>query len=479
VIAVKAAAATVLERCADLLARTATSPEGLSAALVDLNRALDAMETNATLELPVARASNGAGDLDDAQVSEFVSSLDPSFRAQELSFAVDLIGQNVQRTVAAERRTWSQRFLGHQPDGVAGSLTSARERAGAHLERHSVWLHNSLRGAAALAIAVLIADETGVQHSFWVVFGTLSVLRSNALNTGQNAIRGVLGTAVGFAIGAALLKVIGTDLTVLWFLLPVVVLIAGVAPALISFEAGQAAFTLTLFILYNIVQPVGWRIGLVRIEDVAIGFSVSLVVGLLFWPRGATASLRTALAEAYGDGATYLHNAVTFGASRCDGAQAQLPAPTASRRLDDAFRSYLAERGAKRVSLAEVTSLVTGVAALRLAADAIVDLWEHDDEAGGDRAAAREELLTNSSLVRGWYVDLAGSLLRKREPPPPQRHDRAANGRLIDAVRRDLRTDDGRSTGVAVRVIWTADHLDAARRLQQTIVGPARVAVDS
>ena len=40
----------------------------------------------------------------------------------------------------------------------------------------SVWLQNSLRGAAGLAIAVYIAQRTGVQHGFWVVLGTLSVL---------------------------------------------------------------------------------------------------------------------------------------------------------------------------------------------------------------------------------------------------------------------------------------------------------------
>ena len=39
-----------------------------------------------------------------------------------------------------------------------------------------------MRGAIALGLAVLVADLTGVQHSFWVVLGTLTVLRSNALS---------------------------------------------------------------------------------------------------------------------------------------------------------------------------------------------------------------------------------------------------------------------------------------------------------
>ena len=41
-----------------------------------------------------------------------------------------------------------------------------------------------------------------MQHSFWVVLATLSVLRSSALNIGENALRGLLGTLVGILIGA-------------------------------------------------------------------------------------------------------------------------------------------------------------------------------------------------------------------------------------------------------------------------------------
>jgi uncharacterized membrane protein YccC len=119
-----------------------------------------------------------------------MSFLEPSFRAQELSFVTSTIVGNIQLTVAALERTWWQQLLGRQPEGVTGPLSSVQERVGAHVERHSVWLHNSVRGAIALALAVLVAELTGVQHSFWVVLGTLSVLRSSAFSTGQNVLRG-------------------------------------------------------------------------------------------------------------------------------------------------------------------------------------------------------------------------------------------------------------------------------------------------
>ena len=366
---------------------------------------------------------------------------------------------------------------------MPGTLSAARERITSYLEPHSVWLHNSLRGAAGLGLAVLAARLTGVQHSFWVVLGALSVLRSNALNTGQDAVRAMLGTVAGFIVGAALLAGIGTNTTLLWFLLPLAVFLAGVAPAVISFAGGQAAFTLTLVILFNIIQPTGWRVGLVRIEDVAIGVGVSLVVGVLFWPRGAAPALRQALAEAYADGAGYLASTVRSGMPRGDPSTPALPAlagdaaraAAASRRLDDAFRTYLAERGAKPFPLADVAGLVTGVVGLRLEADAVRDLWRGDDgQAGGDAAAARHEILGTAERVTGWYDALATTMITGGELPQPLAHDKAADGRLVRAVRRDLLGDDGRASATAVRVIWTGDHLDVVCRLQAAIISPAR-----
>ena len=379
--------------------RTQSSPDDLHEALAALEASLAGLERNATVDLPVGRASaRGQLKASEEQITEFVTSLDPGFRSQELSFAVSQIAANIDLAAAAERRSWYERVAGRQPAGLTSTFAAAQERAASHFQRNSVTLHNSLRGAVGLGLAVLVADLTGVQHSFWVVLGTLSVLRSNALSTGQNVLRGLLGTVAGVAIGAGVLVAIGTNSVVLWLLLPVAILVAGIAPAAVSFAAGQGAFTLVLVILFNIIAPLGWRVGLVRVEDIAIGCAVSLAVGLLFWPRGAAASLGQALAEAYTYSARYLASAVEFGMRHCDAAVAPGPAPNeeavraaaASRRLDDTFRGYLSERGSKPLPLAEVTGLLSGVVGLRLAADAVLELWSRDDlEPGGDRGAAR------------------------------------------------------------------------------------------
>jgi hypothetical protein len=215
-----------------------------------------------------------------------------------MSFAVSAIAANIELGVAARDRRWWERALGRRPAGVSSPLSSAHERAGAHVEPHSVWLHNSLRGAFALSLAVLVAGLAGVQHSFWVVFGTLTVLRSNALLTGQNALRALLGT---------------------------------------------------------------------------------------------------------------------------------------------------------------------------------VDLWERDDETpAGDHTAVRAGILRTGARLCDWYQQTARTLAGYGEVPDRLPHDESADGRLIEAVRRDLTGKAAQGTGTAIRMIWTADHIDVARRLQTSMLEPAR-----
>ena len=483
VCAVKRAAADVLTSAADLL-ETPEQAGPLDDATARLRSALEDLERVSTDRIPESAADDAGHDVQE-HARRVVTSLDPSFRSQELSFIVLQIAANVDYAARAERRTWLQKVLGRQPTGFVGFLSAASQRATSHTARDSVWLHNSLRGAAGLGLAVLIADLLAVQHSFWVALATLSVLRSSALNTGQNIVRAVLGTTVGLVIGGGIVALVGTNTAVLWVLLPFAVLLAGLAPATVSFAAGQAAFTLTLMILFNLLAPAGWQIGLVRIEDIALGGAVSLLVGLMLWPRGAGVALGRALSAAYVDSVSYLTSAVAYGLGRCDsgGPAPGLPvdqaaqAAAAARRLDDTFRGYLAERGAKPVPLAEVTALVTGVVGLRLAGDAVLQLWDGDGPNGGDRAAARRALLSGSDTVRGWYSRFAESLVGQGSVPEPLGADAVSDGRLVDAVGRDLRDPDGHATATAVRVIWTGDHLDAVRRLQSMLVGPAQEAV--
>ncbi|WP_089104927.1 FUSC family protein [Streptomyces hyaluromycini] len=472
---VRRAAAHVLEAACDLLTDLDGDTGALRAREQELRAVLAGMEHSSTVRVPAVHPGGNSP----AEVFGFIATLDVSFRAQELGFAVLQIADNVDMAATAWQRSWPERLLGREPGALAAPLAAARERAVAHLRPDSVWLHNSLRGAVGLGIAVFLAGVTGVGHSFWVLLGTLSVLRSNALSTGQNAVRAVLGTVAGSVIGAGLLHLIGHHGTALWFVLPVAVLFAGIAPAAVSFAAGQAAFTVTLVVLFNIGHDPNWHIVLLRIQDIALGCAVSVLVAVFFWPRGARGAVHKALAEAYDDSARYLGDAVHYALGHrhaVDPDPQGRVAAAAARRLDDAFRNYLAERGAKPLSLSCANTLVTGVVGLRLAADAVVSLWQGEDVARVQavRADAHRAVLGSAALVTGWYHDFAASL-GGRSPVPdavPLRPEGAT--RLVESVRTELSDGQGRPTPVAVRIIWTDDHVDAARRLQPGLSEAAR-----
>jgi uncharacterized membrane protein YccC len=349
-----------------------------------------------------------------------------------------------------------------------------------------VWLHNSIRGAVGFALAVALADLTAVQHAFWIAFGALAVLRSSAANTGESAVRAMLGTAIGIVLGSVLVGLIGDQSAVTWVLLPIAILVTGIAPAL-SFTAGQAAFTVMLLLLFSIIGPSGWATGVVRVEDMAIGCGASVLVAILLWPRGAGPRFSQALADALRASAVYLTSSVGYAVMRCeqptkqqsDQRAAAAPfdekrsADDAARRLDDALRQFLTERGAKHISPADLASVVLAVGAVRRSADAIWELWAHNESpSAGDRAAAHAELRRTQQDIAGWYEQVASSLTGPTPVPGPTPPSDATAVRLLRAVADDLDAGDPTRASAAIKLIWTHDHLEIVRRLESVVREP-------
>jgi uncharacterized membrane protein YccC len=347
------------------------------------------------------------------------------------------------------------------------TLLATERYAVEHAGTRSVWFRNSVRGAAGLAVAVYIAQRSGLQHSFWVVLGTLSVLRSNALSTGWSVLTALAGTAVGIVLGAGLVIAIGTHEHVLWAVLPVAVLLAAYAPRAISFAAGQAGFTVVLFVLFNIIQPTGWTVGLVRIEDVGIGFAISLGVGLLFWPRGAATVLRESLASAYGRSADYVvatAGQIIAGGQRGSAEPADAAA-AAVHQLDDAFRQTLAERSAGGVNVESVGALVAGAARVRRAAQSLAALGGMTD---GDAGLTKcgQNLDGEIHALRSWYITLGDSFIHSTTIPPPHIRDTEGRRRLLDCVRAAVAGGDKAKVRSALVLLWANQHLDNLWRLE-------------
>src|SRR6202008_2277577 len=127
----------------------------------------------------------------------------------------------------------------------------------------------------------------------------------------------------------------------------------------------------------NLLAPAGWRVGLLRIEDVAIGCLVSLVVGVLFWPRGAASVVGDDLADAFRRGAAYLTQAVDWAlGTGHEPPDTGAAAVTAGIRLDEALRGFLAEQGAKHLSKPDLWMLVMATMRLRLTAYSLAGMQE-------------------------------------------------------------------------------------------------------
>ena len=187
-------------------------------------------------------------------------------------------------------------------------------------------------------------------------------------------------------------------------MLPVAVFVAAYSPGTFPFAIGQAAFTVTVALLFNLLAPVGWKVGVVRIEDVAIGCAVSVLVGLLFWPRGVAAVVGDDLADAFRSGAAYLRQAVDWAAGlRADQPDGSLAAAAAGQRLDEALRGFLADQGSKRIAKQDLWRLVGGTLRLRLTARSVAEL-PGDAEAV---ASSRDALDRRTVTLESWYDQLA------------------------------------------------------------------------
>src|SRR5262249_53184188 len=137
-----------------------------------------------------------------------------------------------------------------------------------------------------------------------------------------------------------------------WAVLPLLVFLAAYTPAAVNFVVGQVAFSVLVVVLFNILAPTDWQIGLVRLEDAALGVGVSALVGLALWPRGARGLLRSALADFFEATASSLsssfRNVLAPGGgdahSEVSAAAVHTQAHTEAIRAQEVFESFLAER---------------------------------------------------------------------------------------------------------------------------------------
>ena len=369
-----APATRVLRACAVVL-----SSDDQPGAHAELDDALAAHRTAA-----VSRYRDDVGDIltdpDDATAIQRSRVL---MNRRTINGSIGLIGRIISAAAAADTRPLWARLLGRQlPEtGIADRVYTKRAAIGAlggYLSTGSITVFNSLRSGLALALAVVVTLVFPIQNGLWVVLGALSVLRSSALATGTTGLRAITGTVIGFSIGAVTIGLLGVDPIVMWVLLPIVTFGSTYVSRVGSFMAGQTMFTMMVFIIFNLIQPTGWQVGLIRLEDIALGAAVGLTASVLLWPRGAVAAVRRAIDAALQVSSRYLIAAVTRitrGASeQSEDTVMALSQDTlaAVRTYGDAVRNYLSE-SAGTVD-PDVLDSDNRIPRLRTTADLIADL---------------------------------------------------------------------------------------------------------
>lgn len=176
-----------------------------------------------------------------------------------------------------------------------------------HFSYASPWFRNSVRSAAAVTLATVVVMFTGVEHGFWVVLGTVSALRFDAMGTGRSALQAIIGTISGFVISVVLMLTFGpSNHVIYWILMPLLAFFAAYAPGAISLGAGQAGFTIFVIIFFSLAFGGGVQIGELRVMDVGIGLGVSLLMSALLWPRGVGAQVLSTLSAATHAATEYL-----------------------------------------------------------------------------------------------------------------------------------------------------------------------------
>jgi uncharacterized membrane protein YccC len=366
-------------------------------------------------------------------------------------------------------------------EGVRGTVRRTVRTVRTHLDPSSTVLHSSLRLAVGLAVSVLLARTLGLGHAFWVVLGTLSVLRSNALGTGRTTIQALVGTAIGFVVGGLVASVAARDSLLTWIALPIALFLASYAASAIGFVAGQAAFTVTVMLIFNLIAPAGWQLGLVRVEDVAVGTGVSLVVGLLLWPRGARRDVTRSTALFYRAVAAYLERAFNLVLGVDDDADVSRVRAEAARARDrtgEAFDVFLNERGAKPLTPEAAARLVSAGNQAMLAGDLLVvaaDVGYQSLPCPDGAATVEAEVHTLLAGIGQLGADLAA---RARGGAPPRRPSAEALRDAAIGCMRRAAGSEGATRG-AIAVVIAGEWVQNLARMEADLEEPVRQATEA
>ncbi|MEM7443590.1 MAG: FUSC family protein [Pseudomonadota bacterium] len=241
-----------------------------------------------------------------------------------------------------------------KPTKVIPEIRPITDEAGAMFDRirrilikgaspDGVIFRNSVRAAAAMTLAVVVAQIVPVAHGFWITLAAMLVVHSSAASTTSTALKAVVGTAIGFLIAAVIILLFGNSPLALWILLPITIFFASYAPGVIGFLAGQAAFTSVVVVLFTLIDPVGITTAVTRVETVFLGAVSGALMAFILWPHGSKVALAKAVAGIYRAAGDGVRTMMSDASDRRIEMSSEMH--EARRRAEEAFEVALSERG--------------------------------------------------------------------------------------------------------------------------------------
>jgi uncharacterized membrane protein YccC len=349
-----------------------------------------------------------------------------------------------------------------------------------HLESPSTVLQGSLRVAIGLALAVWVARAFDLSHAFWVVLGTIQVLRSNALGTGRTVVQAVVGNAIGVVIGGLFAVVAGSHSAVMWTAFPIAVFGAAYAATTIGFMLSQAAFTINLIVVFNLISPAGWQVGLVRIEDLLVGVLISLLVGVLLWPQGARREFARALSSLYLSLAGYLDQAfdLVLGFDQANADAARRIVFRARDRADEAFDTFLNERAGGQFDQETAAFLLSSANQAILGGDLLVVIGTDMGYQASSCADGAHEVRAQVDTLIGSYSRLADEMSLARTTPPENHvSSEALRKAALDCLGRwQAEADVGKG---AMATVMASEWVQNLAVLEGDLEGPVDTAVEA
>jgi uncharacterized membrane protein YccC len=350
--------------------------------------------------------------------------------------------------------------------GLSAAIARAGQQLAAHLELRSVRFRDSLRAAVAFGAAVLIARLARLDHAFWAVLGSISVLRTSVVGAGRTAVEAMLGTVIGFLVVVPLMMLVGDNTGALWVLLPIAVAVAGYSSVRWPLAAGQAAFTVLVVVLFNLIEPTGWKVGAVRVLDVSTGCLVAVLVSLVFWPRGARLQVRRAVDELFATAGAYLRacfERVLSPTVRPEPDAERAGALDCLRRAREALGDVLEERGPASPDTVAAMGRFATALGVRISAERVDELAPVPFHLVACPDAA--------GVVRAEAVAVADALAAARACP----------GTAFDAERRAVMAgcvaewggdDDEARRRSVLTLVWASQWVVELNRLSRRLDGP-------